>query len=136
MSDIYFAKFLHFVCLTGKKRGYYPPALRVTNPAPEDCRASTGPAVAADRDHPGAVTHRAGCSSSLTLKWKSRFQLSTRFAIDDAVDKAIDLAIGPGNSPAVHADRAAMFFASSSPPGFLCACACDVSLHARAAPSS
>ncbi|MBV4477558.1 hypothetical protein, partial [Pseudomonas botevensis] len=56
MSYGYFANFLHFVYLSSKKHGYYPAAHRVTNPAPEDCRVSTDPVIAADRDHPGAVT--------------------------------------------------------------------------------
>jgi len=72
----------------------------------------------------------------LTLKWKSRFQLITRFAIDDAMDRATDVVNDSVISPAACADRAAVFFASLSPPGFLCVPVCDASLHARAAPSS
>ncbi|QTD35671.1 MULTISPECIES: hypothetical protein [Pseudomonas] len=49
---------------------------------------------------------------------------------------ATDVASDSAHFPAACADRAAVFFSSLSPPGFLRVPAFNASLHARAAPSS
>lgn len=60
----------------------------------------------------------------------------TRFAIDDAMNGATDVANDSAHFSAACADRATVFFSSLSPPGFLRVPAFNASLHARAAPSS
>jgi len=72
----------------------------------------------------------------LTLKWKARFQLVTRFAIVDVLNGATSVANDSTHFPVACADRAAAFFSSLSPPESLRVPAFNASLHARAVPSS